>query len=308
VFYAVRKGDAVQSWKENVVLDYKVEAISFRMRGDLFESVRCAGEGQELAAKLKAVFKYDIDFQWESVRGDVCKVLFQRRYADDRPAGYGEILCAVYEGKKKNKVAIRFDHSSGAKYYDAKGVELYKVFLVSPLGVNRLRVTSRFGSRIHPVTRIRKDHKGVDYGAPHGTPVLAVAAGEIVFAGWNGGYGNHVWIKHANGQMTRYGHLRRMDVKKGQHVAQGKRIGLVGMTGMATGPHLDFEFLEGGRHVNPERKLNKALAMNPQVIPPGLKSTFDKRKEERLGSLNNLTVSRKSASAGPPGGSTAALR
>jgi murein DD-endopeptidase MepM/ murein hydrolase activator NlpD len=307
VFHAVRQGDAVKSWKEDVVLGYKREAVSFPMRGDLFESVRCAGEGKDLAAKLRDVFKYDIDFQSDSVRGDVCKVFFERRYADDRPSGYGDILCAVYEGKKKSKVAIRFDHQSGAKYYDAKGVELYKTFLVSPLGVKRLMRTSGFGPRIHPVTRCRKDHKGVDYGAPQGTHVLAVAAGEVVFSGWNGGYGNHVWIKHKNGHVTRYGHLKKIDVKNGQYVAQGKRIGLVGMTGMATGPHLDFEFLENGKHVNPERKLNKALAMNPQVVPQELKSRFNEVKEERLGSLNGTVPGRRSASSASAAVKTVAL-
>jgi murein DD-endopeptidase MepM/ murein hydrolase activator NlpD len=306
VFHAVRKGDSVRSWKEElVVLDFKIESISFPMRGTLEQSVARAGEGSRLASELKAIFKWDIDFgEWK--RGDVCKVLFQRRYADDRPSGYGDILCAVYEGKEIKKVAIQFHDNSSIKYYDANGVELRKIFLRSPLGARQLRITSNWGSRIHPITRIRKDHKGVDYGAPLGTPVLAVAAGVVTFAGWNGGYGNQVWVRHSNGRESRYGHLKKIDVRKGQHVEQGRRIGLVGMTGMATGPHLDFEILEGGRHVNPHARINKDL--NPPTVAALLKSRFNLVKEQRLGSLGGLTPGRKSASAGPPGASTAALR
>ena len=117
VFHAVGEGNGIRSWKERVVLDYKVETISIPVKGTLSQSVLKAGEGMGLVAKLITVFQWDIDFESESVRGDTCKVLFERRYADDRPSGYGEILCAIYDGRRTGrKVAIRFN----GQYYDEK--------------------------------------------------------------------------------------------------------------------------------------------------------------------------------------------
>ena len=119
VFHCVRENGALRSWKEEVVLDYQAETITFALRGSLHESIINSGEGTELALKLLNVFRWDIDFQSESMSGDICKVLFERRYADDRPSGYGDILCAVYDGKKTGrKVAVLFNRA----YYDENGV------------------------------------------------------------------------------------------------------------------------------------------------------------------------------------------
>ncbi|MGC8908271.1 MAG: M23 family metallopeptidase, partial [Desulfomonilaceae bacterium] len=246
IFHCAVVDGLLKSWKEEVVLDFKEETISFPVIGDLTESVLNAGEGVELALKLSSVFRWDIDFRSESMRGDVCKVLFERRYADDRPSGYGRILSAIYEGRKTGKkTAVLFNN----EYYDENGVQLKKNFLRSPLSV--LKVTSRYGMRFHPVFRVWRKHDGVDYAAPQGTPVWAIANGVVTFAGWNNGYGNYVCVKHDNGYESRYGHLRKMFVKVGQRVKQRQKVGLVGMTGIATGPHLDFQLLFNGKHINP---------------------------------------------------------
>jgi murein DD-endopeptidase MepM/ murein hydrolase activator NlpD len=278
VFHVVQDATGLRSWKDEVVLDFKQETLCFRMKGSLRDSVLAAGEGAEFASDLRSVFKWDIDFQSEAFRTDVCKVLFERRYADDRPSGYGRILCAVYEGKRTGrKTAILF----GNQYYDENGVELKKDFLRSPLNV--IRVTSDFGPRFHPIDRVWRKHDGVDYGAPQGTPVWSVANGVVTFAGRQNGYGNYVCICHDNGYESRYGHLQRSFVREGQRVKQRQKIGLVGMTGKATGPHLDFQLLAKGIHVNPSRvKMVHSL----RTVPQPLQFRFTSVSRERFLCLN----------------------
>jgi len=286
VFHAVRGRDGIRAWKEEVVLDFKNETISFPVNGTLAESVLKVGEGTELALKLTNVFRYDIDFQSEARRGDVCKVLVQRRYADDRPAGYGEILCAVYDGKKTGrKVAVLFKD----EYYDGAGRELKKDLLRSPLSV--IRVTSKMGNRFHPVLRVWRKHKGVDYGAARGTPVRCVASGVVTFSGWYGEYGNLVWVKHDNGLVSKYGHLSKILVKTGRRVTQRDCVGLVGMTGLATGPHLHFELLKNDRHINP-LSVMKRVTTDRTVAEP-LMPRFNRLAQERLHAIEGMTFTQR---------------
>jgi hypothetical protein len=268
IFHCETRGSALRSWKEDVVVDFKQEIVRLQINGTLMKTVQSAGEGKELARELNNVFKWDIDFQSDSLRGDMCTVLIERRYFDDRPSGYGRILYTVYEGKKTGrKTAILFN----GQYYSEDGKELKKNFLRSPLTV--VRVTSHFGRRFHPILREMREHLGVDYGAPAGTPVLAVAKGVVSFSGWNNGYGNYVCIKHDSGFESRYGHLSRSFVGKGARVKQGQRVGLVGQTGRATGPHLDFQLLVGNKHVNP---LSVKMVQNLRTVPGPLKTRFEK--------------------------------
>ena len=148
--------------------------------------------------------------------------------------------------------AFRHEGATGAGYYDAEGTPLRKAFLRSPLRFTR--ISSRFArSRLHPILRIRRPHLGVDYAAPTGTPVHAAADGVVILAGWLGGYGRTVRIRHANGYETLYGHLARIEVRRGQRVGQGDRIGTVGATGLATGPHLDYRMARNRTFVDPLR-------------------------------------------------------
>ncbi len=285
VFFAVAEGDgSIKTWKEDVVLDYRVEALTVKTRGSLTESLLNMGEGPELAAKLLNVFRWDIDFQSETYHGDTCKILFERRYADDKPSGYGAILFARYEGKKTGKkTAVLFKD----EYFDESGLELKRNFLRSPLSTTR--VTSRFGNRFHPILRVWRHHNGVDYGAPQGTPVWAVSGGIVTFSGWNKGYGNYVCIKHDNGYESRYGHLKAKFVNVGQRVKQKQRIGLVGMTGIASGPHLDFQLLVKGKHINP---LSVKMVNTLKTIPGALKPRFSEVFSDKVSELTRLVVTR----------------
>lgn len=289
VFHVARETAGLRAWKDEVVLDFKPETVTIRMKGSLQDSVLTAGEGQDLFAKIKDVFQWDIDFRSEARRGDVCTVLLERKYADDRPSGYGRILCAVYDGKKTKKTAVRFNE----KYYDKSGEELKKDFLRTPLR-EKLKITSKFGNRFHPIDRIWKRHDGVDYGAPAGTPVLSIAGGVVTFAGWNNGYGNYVCIRHDNGCESRYGHLQRIEkrVQVGARLKQGDRVGLVGMTGKATGPHLDFQLLVNGRHEDPQRV---KMVQSPRTVPQPLRPRFDKVCAEHLLSLERTIMGKTAA-------------
>ena len=285
IFVCESQGDTIRSWKEDVVVDFKVETLKLKVEGSLERSVLKAGEGQTLASELRNVFQWDIDFQYDCMRGDTVTVLLERRFFDDRPSGYGRILSAVYDGKKTGrKTGILFD----GKYYSEDGVQLEKDFLRSPLKV--LRVTSKFGMRFHPILRQWRQHSGVDYGAPTGTPVLCVSRGVVVFAGWQNGYGKYVCIKHDNGFESRYGHLSKYFVKKGMRIKQGQRIGLVGQTGRATGPHLDFQLLIRGKHVNPLDTKKVRMARNPVTVPAPLKKRFRHVASDALSRLDSAAT------------------
>ncbi len=298
VYHAVRDGKGIRSWKERVVLDFKLETVSIPVCGTLSQSVLNAGEGMELVAKLISVFQWDIDFQSESFRGDTCKVLFERRYADDRPSGYGDILCAIYNGRQTGrKVAIFFkdnvsdEKASEGRYYNEKGVALKKPLLRTPLRI--MKKTSGYGMRTHPIDGRRHMHKGVDYGAPIGTPIWSVASGVVTFAGWKNGYGKFVSIQHKNGYETRYGHLSKIRVRKGQRVKQRQCIGLVGRTGYATGPHLHFELLSDNRYMNPLAVM-KPKMLQVRTVASDLKPRFKEVVQQRLLSLEGIVIGQRS--------------
>jgi murein DD-endopeptidase MepM/ murein hydrolase activator NlpD len=154
-------------------------------------------------------------------------------------------------------------------YYDEHGVELKKNFLRTPLNV--LRMTSGYGMRMHPVLGVWKMHKGVDYGAPVGTPVYAISNGTVSFTGCGTGYGLYVCVKHENGYESRYSHLSKILVKTGQKVKQRQTIGQVGSTGYSTGPHLYFEIIANGNRINPTKV---KMVNNPRSVPLPLKNRF----------------------------------
>ena len=267
VFHCVKDGDNYRSWREDVVLEYRTEALTFQIKNDFLTTILGLHESKEFSLKLVHVFRWDIDFQSDPRKGDVCKVVFERRYADDTPAGYGRILFATYEGKRTGrKTACLFN----GQYYDEHGVELRKDYLRAPLNV--LRVTSGYGWRIHPVLNVWKFHTGVDYGAPIGTPVYAIANGVVTFQGWGDAYGLWINVRHENGTESRYSHLSRILVKKGQRVSQREVIGLIGSTGRSTGPHLFFEIITQGKRIDPTKV---KLVKNPASIPSPLKSRFN---------------------------------
>jgi murein DD-endopeptidase MepM/ murein hydrolase activator NlpD len=233
----------------------EVAAVAGRVDDSLFNAVEDTGESAELAMRLAQIFGYDLDFYTDPRKGDTFRIILEKkRYANGQLAGYGKILAAEYENAGRKYQALLFHDPSGRPgYYSADGKSLQKAFLRSPLKFGA-PVTSHFSrARFHPILKTYRPHMGTDYGAPVGTPVQTIGSGRVVFAGRKGGEGNMVEVTHSNGYETMYLHLSRMFVQSGEHVEIGKTIGLVGSTGLSTGPHLDFRILQKGQYKNFER-------------------------------------------------------
>ena len=233
----------------------RVVSVSGQVDDSLFNAVEDAGESPELALRLAQIFGYDLDFYTDPRKGDSFRVIIEKKvYRNGKVASYGKIFAAEYENDGKKYQALLFHDPAGQPgYYTADGKSLQKIFLRSPLKFGA-PITSHFSrSRFHPILKIYRPHLGTDYGAPVGTPVQAIGSGVVLFAGRHGGEGNAVHIRHASGYETMYMHLSRLFVRTGQHVEIGKTIGLVGSTGLSTGPHLDFRILQRGQYKNFER-------------------------------------------------------
>ncbi len=233
----------------------EVSTISGKLEDSLFNAVEEAGESAEVAMRLGQIFGYDLDFYTDPRKGDTFRIVLERKkYANGETAGYGRILAAEYDNAGKKYQALLFHDDLGRPaYYTADGKSLQKAFLRSPLKF-AAPVTSHFSrARFHPILKTYRPHLGTDYGAPVGTPVQAIGSGRVEFAGRKGGDGNMVKVAHAQGYETMYLHLSRIYVHNGEHVDIGRTIGLVGMTGLATGPHLDFRIEKRGQFLNFER-------------------------------------------------------
>jgi murein DD-endopeptidase MepM/ murein hydrolase activator NlpD len=256
-------------------------------RNSLIAAIDGTGENVQLAMALAEIFGGQIDFNSELQPGDTFEVLFEKSTRDEQFAGYGAILAASFSNDGKTHQAFRWvsPKSGKAGYYDENGRSLKRFFLMSPLKFEP-RITSRFSRRrFHPVHRTYRAHLGVDYGAPRGAPVVAVAAGVVVSAGWAGGGGNQVRIRHAGGFETYYLHLSRFakGIRRGARVTQGKVIGFVGSTGTATGPHLDFRLRRNGVFVDPVRERRRQPPGEP--IPADYLETFRSARDAMLRDL-----------------------
>jgi murein DD-endopeptidase MepM/ murein hydrolase activator NlpD len=233
----------------------EVSAVSGRLEDSLFNAVEEAGESAEVAMRLAQIFGYDLDFYTDPRKGDTFSVVLEKKkYANGETAGYGQILAAEYDnGGKKYQALLFHDDQGRPAYFTAEGKSLQKAFLRSPLKF-AAPVTSHFSkARFHPILKIYRPHLGTDYGAPIGTPVQTIGSGRVVFSGRKGGDGNMVKIAHSQGYDTMYLHLSKIYVHIGERVELGKTIGLVGMTGLATGPHLDFRISKNGEFLNFEK-------------------------------------------------------
>ena len=245
------------------------------IRSSLFAATDEARIPDALASQLAEIFAADIDFHRELRKGDTFSVIYEALTADGEPitwsASAGRVVAAefVNKGRKFSALWFRDEQGKGA-YYDFDGKSRSHSYLASPLEFSR--TTSGFAMRMHPILNQWKQHNGVDYAAPRGTPVRAVGDGVVEFAGQQNGYGNIVQIKHSKDRATVYAHLSSMNVVVGQRVEQGQHIGAVGATGWATGPHLHFEFKVAGVHQDP---LAMSQGAESVVIAPTAKPQFE---------------------------------
>jgi murein DD-endopeptidase MepM/ murein hydrolase activator NlpD len=199
-----------------------------------------------------SALSYDINWQHDPKSGDEFKILFE--VFEDEEGNViktGDLKFAGFAPQGNWKRIYAFKTSSGSGFYNDKGESVIKSLLATPLDPTKMRITSRFGRRTHPILGYSKLHKGIDFGAPTGTPVSSAGDGIVLKAGWNGAYGNYVLVKHNNQYSTAYAHLSKINVKVGQRVRQRQNIGAVGTTGRSTGPHLHYEVISNGQQVNP---------------------------------------------------------
>jgi len=237
--------------KRPVVLETEQARVAVSVEGSLYESLQRTDEDPSLAVLAADVLAWDVDFYRDVRRGDRLKVLVEKVIADGQLLRYGEILAIEYEGTAAGRKRLfRWTAPDGqTSYFDDAGQSARRGFLKTPLKF--AHVTSGFGNRNHPMLGYMQAHMGVDYGAPTGTPVWAVGDGVVRQAGWNGGCGNSVTIRHRNGLETLYCHLSAVAVSAGRAVSQKQVIGAVGSTGLSTGPHLHYAVLRGGAYMNP---------------------------------------------------------
>jgi murein DD-endopeptidase MepM/ murein hydrolase activator NlpD len=246
---------AFESKIETIPSTTEETGVAGKVDDSLFEAVTDAGEKPELAMRIAAIFAYDLDFYTDPRPGDTFRVVIEKKIlANGETASYGRILAAEYDNGGHAYRAILFRDPFGEPaYYTPDGKSMKRAFLHSPLKF-AAPITSHFSyHRFHPILKEYRPHLGIDYGAPMGTPVQTIADGKVIFAGPKGGDGNLVKVQHSNGYTTYYMHLSRILVRNGQRVQQGQNVGLVGMTGLATGPHLDFRIEQHGTFLNFEK-------------------------------------------------------
>jgi murein DD-endopeptidase MepM/ murein hydrolase activator NlpD len=263
-------GETFASAVTEIPRTIRVTPVCGTLKGSLFESMQTVGEGPELALQIAEIFKWDLDFYKDPQPGDeFCLVTEKKEYANGQPSSYGRILSARYNNTGTLYEAYLFADEQGKDaWFSRDGRSLQSAFLRSPIQFDA-RISSRFSPRrFHPVLRRYRPHLGTDYAVPAGTPVLAVADGRVVFSGRSGGAGKLVRIRHAQGYETSYLHLSRRLVRLGQRVYQGRPVGLVGSTGLSTGPHLDIRISRNGRFRDFEKlRAPKKLKVGAHRMP-----------------------------------------
>jgi len=291
---AWRAGEGWTAGRLDVPVDRRVATVAGRLEGSLFESMESLGEQAQLVLDFAEIFAWDFDFAQDSQPGDRFRMLVEKVYTGDQFVRYGRILVAEYEevgGKVHTGIYFRDGAESG--YYTPAGESLRRAFLKSPLEFTR--ISSRFSyARRHPILGGVRPHLAVDYAAPQGTPVFAVADGVVESAGWLGGNGNTVTLRHRSSFKTMYNHLSGFarGIRAGALVRQRQLIGFVGSTGLATGPHLDYRVIKDGRFVNPL----KQVFLPGKPISSAARQEFVEARDSRIRQLREAVAATPGAS------------
>jgi len=254
--------------KVSIHYEKKILHIGGTIQDNLIASMEEGNENLLLALQLSDMFAWDIDFTTDLRNNDSFKIVVEGLYLDGRFKKYGDILASEFSNNGDVYRAYAFRQNGKIDYYDETGKSLRKSFLKSPLSFRR--ISSGFSrGRYHPILKIYRPHQGLDYAAATGTPVSAAGDGAVLFAGRRGQYGNLIIIRHGNGYKTYYGHLAKIDkgVRTGVQVDQGRIIGYVGATGLATGPHLHYEMRINDRPVNPmSTRIPRGAAISEKML------------------------------------------
>ena len=290
---------SAQGWaSEEIRLPWTTDTVVVggTIRSNLYEAID-AGAGDQLPPSARAelawtiadIYEYRVDMSRELQEGDELRVLFERSVGPAGAVRIGKVLAARFVLSGETVEAIRYASASvGGDYFDQDGRSLRAAFLRTPVAFRR--ISSRFGMRRHPILGTMRKHQGIDYAASSGTPVRAIGDGVVLFAGRKGGYGNVLEIRHRNGFVSRYGHLRGFarGVRRGSRVTIAQTVAYVGSTGLSTAPHLHFEVLVHGVHRNPRVALNQK---GGDPIPKRERAEFEGQRAMLVASLDHAMPS-----------------
>jgi murein DD-endopeptidase MepM/ murein hydrolase activator NlpD len=285
-----REGEGWTAKVEEVPVVADTAVLAGRVRSSLYQAV-LSGEGnvpREERGRVvdllaDRIFAWKIDFSRDLRPGDSYTILYERMVRPDGTARSGRILAVQFDLSGRRHDAYLFSADGREEYFDGEGESLRRAFLRAPLQFRRISSAYSTG-RFHPVLQRVRPHNGIDYAAPAGTPIYAVGDGVITRAGWGGGYGNVVDIRHQRGYATRYAHMRGFapGIRAGARVKQGDVIGYVGSTGMSTGPHLHYEFHVNGRPVNP----TSVRYLTGDPVPSGQRERFRAMRDARIAAMD----------------------
>jgi len=247
-----KKEGEISIRREPIQYDIEIESIGTEIDSSLFGSVAAIGESSQLAITIMDIFAWDIDFIRDIREGDYFSAIVEKRYRNGKLEGYGNVLAAHFNNQGEDFYAFYFANDGSGGYYNEHGQSLRKAFLKAPLSYTRIS-SGYTNRRYHPVLNEWRPHLAVDYAAPTGTPVKAIADGTVMRKSYDRNNGNLIRLRHPNAYESTYIHLSRFGrgIKKGTKVKQGDIIGYVGSTGLATGPHLDFRIFHNGKPINP---------------------------------------------------------
>ena len=285
-FYVANLEGTLISGVSDVEIKTRVKTAAGEVEGSLFNSMLKEGATVPLIVDFTDAFSWTMDFNSETQNGDRYAALWEENYTADGTITSQDLLAAYYKGQNGLTYALYFN----GEFYDETGKVSKKMFLKAPISFRSYRISSRFSyGRLHPILRIRRPHLGIDYAAPAGTPIDAVADGTVTYAGRKGGFGNYVEIKHANSYVTSYGHLKGFGkgIKKGARVTQGQTIGYVGSTGLSTGPHLDFRIKYKNKFIDFLKMKNRNNAT--RSVSKEERKEFDELKALYLKELDRAT-------------------
>ncbi|HEY2344677.1 MAG TPA: peptidoglycan DD-metalloendopeptidase family protein [Xanthomonadaceae bacterium] len=280
------KDDTIRSSTIHRPLERRLESTSGVIAGSLFSAGEKAGLSDASVIQMAKIFSYDIDMAQDLQPGDSFQVVYEDYWRDGQRVRTGDIVAASFDNNGKRYFAYRYTHPNGkAEYVDQDGTPLKKSFMRTPVEFTRISSGFTLVGRMHPILGYMRAHTGVDYAAPSGTPIVASGDAKLIFEGWKGGYGNCIILDHGRGYTTLYGHMSRFGhYHVGQHVDQGTTIGYVGMTGMATGPHLHYEFRIDGVYHNP---LSVTMP-KPQPLAGAELASFHTQNSTALAQLNRM--------------------
>lgn len=292
--HVIASGDGFEASLSNKPVETRQTQLTGVITDSLYQSAKRMGMKDKMIMELSEIFGWDIDFALDIKRGDSFAVVFEERYVDGERYSTGNILAAEFINNGKAFRAIRFEDEAGrAEYYTPEGQGMRKAFLRAP--VDFRRISSKFSpARYHPVLGKKRPHRGVDYAAAEGTPIVAAGSGTISFRGKKGGYGNTVVIDHDGKHTTLYAHMSRFHkgLSEGDRVKQGDVIGYVGSSGLATGPHLHYEFRVDNVHVDPlKAKMTQTVALRGKD-----RATFASISRPLVAQLDIISSSRLASS------------